>query len=320
MIKRITRILIAIQLAAAIGLLIAAIKFWHVQSVWWGLLLAIGAVMLVRMLINANNFFMSWVYRSQTPPHLQLNWRQACMLFKDEFKASMLTSTWTMPFHAFSKHLAQHSATLPVLLVHGYGCNSGYWKQMSKALAQANITHYAVDLEPVLGSIDAYADALHSAITLLRSETGYQKIIIVAHSMGGLAARTYVRKYGTECIAKIITLGTPHHGTYLANFGMGINSQQMRWHDAEHNIDNKWIRQLADSEDPAIRRLFVSVYSHHDNIIAPQTSAYLPDAKNIELHGIGHVALALNSQVQQIVIDEVRLASHITPSQSALSS
>jgi hypothetical protein len=54
--------------------------------------------------------------------------------------------------------------------------------------------------------------------------------------------------------------------------------------------------------------LFVSIYSHHDNIIAPQTSSRLPGATNIELCGIGHVALAPHPAVQARVIDEIRRA------------
>jgi hypothetical protein len=37
------------------------------------------------------------------------------------------------------------------------------------------------------------------------------------------------------------------------------------------------------------RERITSIWSHHDNIVAPQTPAALPGARNIEVGGIGHV-------------------------------
>ena len=126
--------------------------------------------------------------------------------------------------------------------------------------------------------------------------------------------RVYLRDHGSARIAKIITLGTPHHGTGLANLGIGINSRQMRREGSPRgNGPSAWLRRLEESEDPTTRKLFVSIFSHHDNIIAPQTSSYLPGARNIEFHGIGHVALALNAQVQALVLDEVRNTATAPP-------
>lgn len=312
MIIRITRMLLLIQAAIAIGFSALAIKRWHVDSPLWALSLGLVAVILLRLLITTNNFFIAWIYRSETPAPFRLGWRRACRLLIDEFKATMWSSSWTMPFQSFDKHIAPHPAGLPVLLVHGYGCNSGYWKSMSTALAKANITHYAIDMEPVLGAIDAYASVVHDAVELLHTDTDAKKIIIVAHSMGGLAARAYVRDHGSARIAKVITLGTPHHGTALANFGVGKNGQQMRWiPDGKQGISSAWLQQLQANEPGATRGLFVSIYSHHDNIISPQISSYLPGAKNIEYAGIGHVALALNSVIQAKVIEEILLTANI---------
>jgi triacylglycerol esterase/lipase EstA (alpha/beta hydrolase family) len=143
----------------------------------------------------------------------------------------------------------------------------------------------------------------------IRSETGHEKIIILAHSMGGLVARAYLRDHGCAHIAKVITLGTPHRGTALANFGAGPNSRQMRWAGSAGSMANNWLRRLEQSESDAVRALFVSIYSHHDNIVSPQTSSQLAGARNIEFHGIGHVALALNPMIQARVIEEILAAS-----------
>jgi pimeloyl-ACP methyl ester carboxylesterase len=306
MVARITRILLLVQLAAGIGIALVLQRFAGLDNIWLAAMLGVGAVGLVRLLINANNFFLAWLYRSETPLAYRLDWRQACRMYLEEFKASMLSSSWYMPFHAFSKRDAPYSTSLPVLLVHGYGCNSGYWHKMSRRLSQANISHHAINLEPVFGDIDDFVPAIHQAVELLCRESGHEKIIIVAHSMGGLAVRAYLCVHGSQRTAKVITLGTPHHGTGLAHFGAGKNSKQMRWlGSAVKGQPNDWLCRLAAKEDRANDALFVSIYSHHDNIVAPQESCCLPRARNLAFHGIGHVALAMNAKVQDKVMEEI---------------
>jgi triacylglycerol lipase len=225
-----------------------------------------------------------------------------------------MSSSITMPFHAFTKRVADNPSSLPVLLIHGYGCNSGYWHAMSKTLVQAQITHYAVSMEPIMGDIDDYVAVVHEAVESVCKETGCGKIIIVAHSMGGLAVRAYLRDHGSGRIAKAITLGTPHHGTGVARFGVGVNCRQMHWTvDSGQGISSEWLRSLAASENKGDYKILVSIFTHHDNIISPQTSPFLPGAINIEFFGVGHVALAFNPAVQARVIEEIRSASpHVT--------
>ncbi len=310
MIARITRALLVLQFIAAAGIGWLAMRYLHVEQPALALLAGIAFVVLLRLLITANNFFLAWRFASNTPAEYRLTLRQACRLFSGEFRATMTSSSWAMPFHAFAKRIAPQPADLPVLLIHGYGCNSGYWHSMSQALQRTRISHYAVSLEPITCGIDEYVPMVQAAIEHLCSETGQSQILIVAHSMGGLAARAYLRKCGSHRIAKVITLGTPHHGTGLAQFGIGTNTVQMRWTIGEQEGPaSPWLRALAADEDAAVYRLFVSIFSHHDNIVSPQTSSYLAGAKNIALYGIGHVALASHPLVQALVIEEIHAVS-----------
>jgi triacylglycerol lipase len=306
MVTLVTRILIIIQATAALALCWAALRYWQVGSPWLAAAIGAGAVLLFRLLITANNFWISWLYSSETPEDRQLSPFRALRLFAGEFFATMKSSSWTMAFHQFEKREVEKPLGLPVLLIHGYGCNSGYWHGMSHALRRAQILHHAVSLEPMFGSIEDFVPSVAHAVDSLCKSTGTDKIVIVAHSMGGLVARAYVRDYGCGHIAKVITLGTPHSGTGLANFGVGRNSRQMRWTgNARTGRPSRWLAELAQAEPAEVRALFVSLYSHHDNIVSPQTSSALPGAKNVEFHGIGHVALALHPAVQARVIEEV---------------
>ena len=323
MIARIARTLLLLQLAVIAALAAAIHSLWLPGHFWASLALGLGAVLLMRALLTANTFFLSRPGAAATAGTGRLDLSGRCGLFLREMGASLLCTSLAMPFRRFDKRLGG-SRACPVLLLHGYGCNSGYWYRMSQALQSAGITHYAIDLEPVLGSIDLYAAPIDAAVRRIQAETGNSRLIIVGHSMGGLAARAYMRDYGDAALAGMITLGTPHHGTRLANFGMGVNSGEMRWLEAvaaeagvaaglepngQERNGSSWLRALDRSEtmpDTIARRgRIVSIYSAHDNIIAPQRSSHLPYARNIAVQAVGHVALALDPKVQQLVIQEI---------------
>ena len=172
-------------------------------------------------------------------------------------------------------------------------------QQKAPRRTRERISHASIDLEPVAGSIDDYAPLIEARVRELCAATGAGRIAIVAHSMGGLAARAWMRAYGNARVARLVTLGTPHHGTALARFGPGANAVQMRRGSA-------WLRALAAAEPPEVRARIVSIYTHHDNIVAPQDSSVLPGACNIAFGGVGHVALGSNPRVLAEVLRALR--------------
>ncbi len=271
--------------------------------------LGVGQVLLLRMIITAYNFYLAAKFASPSPVKLSV-WQYGRLFFA-EFLSTLYSSSWAMHHCTFATgHMMGPSQALPVLLIHGYICNSGYWHHFSKILKRAKINHFALDLEPVFGSIEAYVPLVRGTVEAICAQTGAEKLIIVAHSMGGLVARAYLRAYGHEQIAAIITLGTPHHGTGLASRGPGLNSRQMVWKSgASGGVSSAWLTDLEASENDASRALITSIFSYHDNIVAPQLSSYLLGANNIPLHGIGHVELALNPLVQQQVLHEIERVS-----------
>lgn len=287
--------ILLLQLAAALAIGWGVLHWWPQGGPWAAALLALAGVAAVRLAISLNNFHMAARAASVTPEEHRLDWRGALRLFYAEFRASMLTTSWHLLRPNRRLHLA---AGVPVLLLHGYGCNSGYWVHLSARLRQAGISHMALDLEPIAGSIDQYADRIHAALERLCQAAGSPQAIIVAHSMGGLASRAYLRRHGARRVARVITLGTPHHGTALASFGPGVNAREMR-------LGSPWLAALAAGETPETRALFVSLWSHHDNIIAPQDSSFLPGARNIAFGGVGHVALGADECILRAVMDEI---------------
>jgi triacylglycerol esterase/lipase EstA (alpha/beta hydrolase family) len=294
--RRLLQLVMLVQASAA--LLIAWALLRHGAAWWWALLGGVGAVALVRLLINMNNFVLSACFASATPAAYRLGPGARLRMLAREFGASMLVTNWLMARARAGTRIYPDSPHPPVLLLHGYGCNSGYWAHLTPLLDAARISHATVDLEPVAASIDDYVPLVERAVEALRAAAGAGQVAIVAHSMGGLVARAWMRTHGRARVARLITLGTPHHGTALARFGLGANAAQMR-HGAQ------WLRLLSDSEDAATRALVTSIYTHHDNIVSPQTSSELPGARNVEFGGIGHVALGSDRRVLAEVMREI---------------
>lgn len=58
--------------------------------------------------------------------------------------------------------------------------------------------------------------AIKDAVKHVLDITGKDKVILVGHSMGGLAIREFIRSHYNNNVAKIVTIGTPHYGSDLA--------------------------------------------------------------------------------------------------------
>ncbi|MCC7699206.1 alpha/beta fold hydrolase [Janthinobacterium sp. EB271-G4-7A] len=308
MIARILKWLMLLQVLAVLGLAYLAMQAWGVASPVQAVLLALAMLLAVRALVVARNFWQSRRLGSPVPQEYQLGVRGAARLFLGELRATLWASSWGMlrpRLHAADTVAGQG---LPVLLIHGYVCNRGYWTQLSRQLARAGVVHDGVDLEPIGADIEQFVPQVEQAITELRARTGSDRVILVAHSMGGLVARAWLRRHGARRVARIITIGTPHHGTALANLAAGANARQM---SRIHGAPDAWLAQLAASETPETRALITSMYSHHDNIVAPQSSAQLPDARNLAFGGIGHVALASDARVLRQLLEEITIKNEV---------
>jgi triacylglycerol esterase/lipase EstA (alpha/beta hydrolase family) len=300
------RIVVGIQLS--IALLIAYKIPWSSLSgsVNWFVFIvsAVVAFFALRFIIVALQFGISFVAGSPTPYSHRLGFFGALRTFWKEGTASLSAFVWRMPFTPYVPMAQPKQVTkkLAVLMVHGYGCNRAMWLKFSRGLANNGYASEAINLEPPLGSIDDYSVSIETGLKALIAKTHCEQVAIVAHSMGGLASRAFFNSSTVDQnkrIFKVITLGTPHQGTVHAALGQGKNTHQMR-------RKSVWRDELAARERPTDVAKLVCILSHHDNIVAPQASQTVAGAKTIELHGIGHVALAYSDEVLQLVINELQ--------------
>lgn len=61
-------------------------------------------------------------------------------------------------------------------------------------------------------SLDISMSLLAEKINTIKQQTGYEKVHVIAHSMGGLLLKDYLHTYGSGLIDKVIFIGTPHLG------------------------------------------------------------------------------------------------------------
>lgn len=68
------------------------------------------------------------------------------------------------------------------------------------------------------------ANELDEIICKIQQNYNNRKIILLGHSMGGLAARQYIKDFGSSKIAGYISVGTPHGGSFFAYIQDWLNS------------------------------------------------------------------------------------------------
>ena len=309
MIGRIQRALLLGQFLLAIG-----IGVWLARSGTLSVPIAVlagaAAPLALHVVILSVDFVLAWAGRGARPGDLPRAgaWRGLASWLRAwarEIVDSTRTFSYAQPllgareFDATAERSEQDddvAIRLPVLLIHGYFCNRALWRPMARRLAARGHAVDALDLEPPFASIDDYAAAIAAAVDALRARTGAARVALVCHSMGGLAARAYLRAFGDEAVACTVTLGTPHRGTVHAALGQGANARQMR-------RDSPWLRQLA-TEEPAHRLArFTVILSWQDNIVAPQGVQTLPGARTVAFSGLGHISLAYDRGVAETVFE-----------------
>ena len=177
--------------------------------------------------------------------------------------------------------------------MHGFFCNRGIWNPWMSRLRTAGAPFIAVNLEPVFGSIDEYLPVIEAAVSRMEAATG-RAPVLVAHSMGGLAVRAWLDQFdATARVHRIITIGTPHHGTWLGRFARTTNTREM-------GLKSAWLTQLQMRE--ATRGShpyanFTCFYGHCDHIVFPASSAMLVGAENRHLGATAHVQMAFRDEV-----------------------
>jgi triacylglycerol lipase len=173
----------------------------------------------------------------------------------------------------------------PIFLIHGIKDTARKMKRMETYLRQQGREVYSVTLTPSWGQVglEELAEQLKTFIDAHARPA--QPIDLVGFSMGGLVARYYVQRLdGLDRVKHLVTLGTPHHGTWTAFLLQNTGSRQMRpgsdfLCDLEH--DSEQLKKISCT----------SIWTPFDLIIIPATSSRIDVGRNVMVPAIVHPLL-----------------------------
>lgn len=285
-----TYVVIAVDLAA------------HGLAIGWLVAGALAIYVSIYLAVAGISFALAWIFRTPRPPECTIGAGAALRSYVGEMVAMakshprMALGWWAM------RDPPARPACNPVLLLHGVLCNAGVWRAVLPRFAAAvDSPVYTLSYGPPQASIEIFADQLAAKIDTIKAATGAAKVTLVTHSMGGLVARAYMRRYGSSDVRCLVAVGAPHHGSVHAWVFPGRCLAQIRPRSA-------WLAELNRNESAGPPVPVVSIWSWHDSMVAPQASARLEGADNVAFVGIGHNALIDSEEVGARVVLEMQRA------------
>ena len=193
-------------------------------------------------------------------------------------------------------HAGVDAAATPILLVHGIVDNHSIFTVMERALRRRGFRTLSVyDYGLLTRDIPRAAELLGAEIEKLAANTGYERVHVIGHSLGGLIARYYVQRLGgDDFVHTLVTLGTPHQGTQLAH------AMPLLPLIRQLTPQSPVIRELAEPAT-GCRTRFVAFHSYIDHVVGPSRNAMVlhPDlnARNIAVRGVGHLSMPHNGRI-----------------------
>ncbi|HWO82917.1 MAG TPA: triacylglycerol lipase [Solirubrobacterales bacterium] len=197
---------------------------------------------------------------------------------------------------------ASASAQDPILFVHGYVESASLWNTMigrfeKDGYAKSSLSAYSYNTSQS-NKIDA--EEVKSKVESLLKSTGATKVDIIAHSMGSLNSRYYIKNLGGE--AKVddwVSLGGPNHGTETANFCFSASCTEMR-------VGSTFLKELNATDETPGAVSYGTWWSPCDEIINPDSSVALTGATNTKTACISHTALTTDETVYKQVREFVK--------------
>ena len=182
---------------------------------------------------------------------------------------------------------APFEARHTLVFVHGMAMNRASFFPLQGYLRLQGFAAQCSQNYGIPDSIEAMGEALARNI---ESAAPRGRVTIVAHSMGGLAARWYVQALGgAEHVERIITLATPHRGTWLAANAPTTLLAQL-------TPESAFIRCLNGLPAPTSVDL-VSFVAGQDLLVVPAAAGAAPFGESVRFDDLGHMDLLLSPRV-----------------------
>jgi pimeloyl-ACP methyl ester carboxylesterase len=171
-----------------------------------------------------------------------------------------------------------------VLLVPGYGGRVASLAPLADALrAEGRDVEVVAPPGGGTGDLQTAAEGLDRAARAALDRTGADSVDVVGYSAGGVVARLWVRDDGGAALARrVLTLGSPHHGTDVAALAVEVAGgcptacEQL-------TPDSDLLRRLNAGDETPAGPEWITVRSTADRVVVPTDSAELAGALNLEV-------------------------------------
>ncbi|MCE4948679.1 triacylglycerol lipase [Streptomyces albulus] len=191
----------------------------------------------------------------------------------------------------------------PVIFVHGRNAGPGVWGDMISRFTAAGRPAdrlFAWDYDTTQSANETLAPRFQAYVDEVLRRTGAAQVDIVAHSLGSLTTRWYVRfGAGATKVHHWVSLAGPNHGTQLA-WLCALYDQGCR----DMTPGSYVVKRLNDGDETPGTVRYTTVRSPCDEQIVPVTSTALTGADNVEAPCLKHNELLTD----ETVATEVRKA------------
>ncbi|MFD3516034.1 esterase/lipase family protein [Streptomyces sp. NPDC058657] len=190
----------------------------------------------------------------------------------------------------------------PVVFVHGWNSDGSTWQTMagrfrSDGWPSGRLDQWTYDTTQ---SNATTAAQLAEQIQRVLDRTGATKVDVVAHSMGSLSSRYYLKNLkGASKVDAWVSLAGPNHGTATAHWCGGASCVEMR-------PGSGFLRALNSGDETPGSTRYATWASPCDNVINPRDSVVLTGAVNHTTACLGHSDLHGDQRVYEEVKAHLR--------------
>ena len=210
-----------------------------------------------------------------------------------------------------------------VLLVPGYGGGTAGLAVLARALRADGRPTEVVRL-PANGTGDLRLSAEALEVAADRAlAAGAPFVDVVGYSAGGLVARAWLQDEDRrDDVRRVITLGSPHHGTDLAALGLALAPESCPLGCRQMAPGSDLLVELAGDETPDGPQ-WMSLWTTQDEVVKPPDTARLDGAVNVPLQElcpglqVSHGALPTARVVQSVVLAALAADELTQPSDDA---
>jgi triacylglycerol lipase len=192
----------------------------------------------------------------------------------------------------------------PILFVHGWNGSASNWSTMISRFEKDGYPKsylLAYNYNTSQSNKTTAETVVKAEVDKLLASTGASKVDILAHSMGSLNSRWYLKFVAgaQEKVDDWVSFGGPNHGTSAANACFSTTCLEMR-------IGSKFLTELNAGDETPGSVNYGTWWSPCDEFINPDESVILSGATNTKTACISHLSLVSDEAVYKEVREFIK--------------